>query len=205
MPRSDVGRAEHSALAHTANARVREEGRRTTCLSNIRQIGMALHMYHQDYEEFPVALQTLRSSGYIRTSELMQCLSDPFIQGWGRVAATQIQGGKPVEGTEEKISYLFGKHFLTPSCWQKVQNDPRGSLVICQMHGQRVSVFSSEMPKSYDQWEGRVMRLQTDGSVKNLNFIWKRNPPDNSQSVSYQVDPMVLFGNGYETPTCSAP
>lgn len=44
-----------AALLFPVFARAREAGRRTTCASNLRQLGMALKMYAQDYEErFPM-------------------------------------------------------------------------------------------------------------------------------------------------------
>ena len=42
-----------------ALARAREMARRTKCLSNLKQMGLALHMYSQDYDEyFPKATTT---------------------------------------------------------------------------------------------------------------------------------------------------
>jgi prepilin-type N-terminal cleavage/methylation domain-containing protein len=44
-----------AAILFPVFARAREQARRTSCLSNMKQIGLALHMYAQDYEEtFPV-------------------------------------------------------------------------------------------------------------------------------------------------------
>src|SRR5436853_4293290 len=44
-----------AAMLFPVFARARESARRATCTSNLRQIGMALHMYSQDYDErFPV-------------------------------------------------------------------------------------------------------------------------------------------------------
>jgi prepilin-type N-terminal cleavage/methylation domain-containing protein len=47
-----------AALLFPVFARAREQGRKTTCLSNLRQIGAGLLMYAQDYDEtLPVAVQ----------------------------------------------------------------------------------------------------------------------------------------------------
>jgi prepilin-type N-terminal cleavage/methylation domain-containing protein len=44
-----------AAMLFPVFARARESARRATCTSNLRQIGLAIHMYTQDYDErFPV-------------------------------------------------------------------------------------------------------------------------------------------------------
>ncbi len=44
-----------AAMLFPVFARAREQARKTTCLSNLKQIGLASHMYAQDYDElFPV-------------------------------------------------------------------------------------------------------------------------------------------------------
>ena len=41
-----------AAMLFPVFARAREQARRTTCLSNLRQLGLACHMYAQDYDEY---------------------------------------------------------------------------------------------------------------------------------------------------------
>ncbi len=44
-----------AAILFPVFARAREQARKTSCLSNLKQIGLACHMYAQDYDElFPV-------------------------------------------------------------------------------------------------------------------------------------------------------
>jgi len=45
-----------AAMLLPALARAREQARRANCISNLKQMGLAIHMYAQDYSEyFPVA------------------------------------------------------------------------------------------------------------------------------------------------------
>src|SRR6266536_4639298 len=47
-----------AALLFPVFARAREQARKTTCLSNLKQIGAGMLMYAQDYDEtLPIAVQ----------------------------------------------------------------------------------------------------------------------------------------------------
>lgn len=44
-----------AAIIFPVFSRARENARKTTCMSNLRQLGLALHMYAQDWDEgFPI-------------------------------------------------------------------------------------------------------------------------------------------------------
>ena len=87
-----------AAMLLPALARAREQARRGVCISNLKQIGLALKMYAQDYDEnFPVdynaqAVQALSllvgttsEQGYLEDVGAFRCPSD--IQ-WGRQDST---------------------------------------------------------------------------------------------------------------------
>lgn len=82
-----------AAILYPVFAQVREKARQTTCVSNLRQIGLGLRMYAEDHEGYSVPavqpdqdlvgiggdrhwFQVLERS-YVRSRNLFQCPSDP--------------------------------------------------------------------------------------------------------------------------------
>src|SRR5260221_14057974 len=59
------------ALLLPAIQKVREAANRMQCASNIRQFGIGLHMYHQDYGHFPYGYQTKVSPDYPTTPSFL--------------------------------------------------------------------------------------------------------------------------------------
>lgn len=81
-----------AAILFPVFARAREKARQTSCLSNLRQLGTALQMYVQDYDEMTPPHNdgedmladnpgrfVIRLMPYIRNEQLLGCPSD---QGW---------------------------------------------------------------------------------------------------------------------------
>ncbi len=71
-----------AAFLTPAVQRAREKARRTSCASNLRQIGIALHLYASDWdEEFPslgatdANFEALTAGGYIDTEDIFECPS----------------------------------------------------------------------------------------------------------------------------------
>jgi len=71
-----------AAILFPVFARAREAARQTSCLSNVRQLGMGFTMYFQDNDEmFPNVKGnspwTLSLQAYIRNQKMLRCPSDP--------------------------------------------------------------------------------------------------------------------------------
>lgn len=81
-----------AAILFPVFARVRENARRTSCLSNLKQIGLGARMYTQDYDEkfMLIAVNGLSNSNssnsfgwadalapYLKSTQIFQCPSEP--------------------------------------------------------------------------------------------------------------------------------
>ncbi len=76
-----------AAILFPAFARARENARKTSCLSNMKQIGLGLMQYSQDYDNnYPISISGPASpyfswrqviQPYIKSTQTMQCPSNP--------------------------------------------------------------------------------------------------------------------------------
>ncbi len=66
-----------AALLFPVFASARESGRRTVCISNLRQLGLAEQMYEQDYGEFSPHLSDVERA-YVRDTRIYLCPDDRF-------------------------------------------------------------------------------------------------------------------------------
>jgi prepilin-type N-terminal cleavage/methylation domain-containing protein len=64
-----------AAILFPAFATARGAARRTVCISNMRQLGLALQMYRQDNEELPQRLSAVNEA-YVRATGIFLCPSD---------------------------------------------------------------------------------------------------------------------------------
>ncbi len=98
------------AILFPVFAQAREKGRQTVCLSNMRQMGMAVQMCLQDYDErFPLDSHTGSGASwvwlftlepYTRTKLLYRCPSDPS-RNWDA----------PLPGQQTKRRTSYGTNF----------------------------------------------------------------------------------------------
>ncbi|MES2465493.1 MAG: DUF1559 domain-containing protein, partial [Armatimonadota bacterium] len=67
-----------AAILFPVFAQAREKARQTSCLSNMKQLGLAMVQYAQDYDEALVPFQVTTS-----TSTLFNFLLDPYVKNQG--------------------------------------------------------------------------------------------------------------------------
>ena len=104
-----------AAILFPVFGRARENARRSSCLSNLKQIGLGNLQYAQDYDE---SLQ-LRSYGggnwttvlqpYVKSSQIFTCPSDTN----ANTATAQAPGYWPTGLTPYRISYIYNRN-LSP-------------------------------------------------------------------------------------------
>ncbi|HEX8463636.1 MAG TPA: DUF1559 domain-containing protein [Abditibacterium sp.] len=102
--------------------RARENARRSSCSSNIKQIGLGLKQYVQDYDErYPLMIQSIAGApadaagwaimvqAYLRSSQIFQCPSepkppanvDPSLAGYGGEGYTDYWYNARMSGQSE--------------------------------------------------------------------------------------------------------
>ena len=90
-------------------ASVKESGRRTKCISNLRQLGLALEMYCQDYEsdyEVPPFLGYLYPD-YVSNASIFICPSDRGIYKGTYPPASESAIWERMQGIPSGTSYVY--------------------------------------------------------------------------------------------------
>ncbi len=106
-------------------AAARERSRSATCISNLRQLGLATMQYVQDYDEaLPPGIQSVASSGkdnvvstifdeiepYMHDTQVLQCPSDPYaidVVEDARLVVPYLNTTLRTVGTYRYTSYAF--------------------------------------------------------------------------------------------------
>ena len=100
-----------AAILFPVFARARENARRSSCQSNMKQIGLGIIQYTQDYDEYmPVGNATNTGRGwagpiqpYIKSSQIFQCPSDSSTNSGGAPSANLY-----------KVSYAYNQNLSAP-------------------------------------------------------------------------------------------
>jgi prepilin-type N-terminal cleavage/methylation domain-containing protein len=120
-----------AAILFPVFAKAREKARESSCLSNLRQLGAALHMYAQDYDEwFPIS----RFSGnphpeltqglfpYLSNRQVLYCPSSNACESGAQSTAYQGPADSIVDTDTNwaagRISYKYYS-FAFPDPWAK--------------------------------------------------------------------------------------
>ena len=94
-----------AAILFPVFAQAREKARQTSCLSNLKQIGLGIMQYTQDYDEtFPAGLQsgwwqagwTWQVVPYLKSTDILRCPSDPVgdsVLTWAGFRTSYVSNG----------------------------------------------------------------------------------------------------------------
>jgi prepilin-type N-terminal cleavage/methylation domain-containing protein/prepilin-type processing-associated H-X9-DG protein len=102
-----------AAILFPVFARARENARRASCQSNLKQLGLSLMQYTQDYDELFPWSHRLPNSGPLATPRNPGELLDPYVKSrqiW-RCPSDAVNSG-PVNFTYYTVSYGYNDHYL---------------------------------------------------------------------------------------------
>jgi prepilin-type N-terminal cleavage/methylation domain-containing protein/prepilin-type processing-associated H-X9-DG protein len=112
-----------AAILFPVFAQAREKARAISCLSNEKQIGLAINMYVQDYDEtFPLAQRT-PSAGEIAAAGGNASASDGNTIPWQWVVNPYVKNGSHAATAQTGQAEVVGGVWNCPSF--PVQNEPR--------------------------------------------------------------------------------
>lgn len=104
-----------AAILFPVFSRARDKAQQTTCLSNMKQIGLAVTMYSQDWDEYILAY-SCRNLDWLKTLEELKYVTNPNI--WicpkGSEETVYISGAGT---TTRQTNYMYNKRlgFTTPT------------------------------------------------------------------------------------------
>jgi prepilin-type processing-associated H-X9-DG protein len=147
MPMLTAAGGISAGLLLPALATAREKARRTKCMSNLKQIGVAIHVYSTDNRDrFPKSFTELVPR-YLLDRALLECPSDPGDVAYGYVSGLTA-AGRPTwvmafdlddnhDGDGRNVLYLDG-----------------------HVEWQRETRFQSELKRTLDEARARDIKLE---------------------------------------------
>jgi prepilin-type N-terminal cleavage/methylation domain-containing protein/prepilin-type processing-associated H-X9-DG protein len=143
-----------AAILFPVFAQAREKARQTACLSNNKQIGTALMMYTQDYDEtvvmngyaggaatWPDLLQP-----YIKNTQVFLCPSGsggPFASGTSAGTGTTNEGWTS-QGLRMRVNYTLNNVYYTNPTWGQLFEQSRGPTSLAGIEDVAGTVFCAD-------------------------------------------------------------
>jgi len=171
----------------------RKQARTVPCINQLRQLGLALQMYKQDYGELPEASGYFWESQYANP-QLSICPEDSTKEWGTSVHNSRVErhGGKLLRF---KTSYLYSKDYIKGESWLQQTNQEGAKLgtFVCQCHGKK------EIPVGFSPdvtwYQGTVLRLRLDGGIMTRSLYLTRC---NDRVQSFPVT--SLFSDTFDPP-----
>lgn len=156
-----------ATLLMTTFGSVKRKAREAVCTSNLHQIGIALHLYLDDYGQRPPGLELLASSKYLGDGKVLTCPADRSINV---IPAPEVMDTKSAitasVAPSDRPIHVSYQHPLAWSdeAWDKLmQAGTRAGVVVCTFHDVHPSKGVSNDGSLPDQ--GLVLRGLLDGTV----------------------------------------
>ena len=219
-----------AAILFPVFARARENARRSSCQSNLKQIGLGFIQYSQDYDErmtprggdiagggtYTIWSQKLQP--YIKSTQLFQCPSNTE-------NTKVLQAGLPAFNVPQiNISYAVNYHYVGPyednPNSEAVIQSPSTKILVTENRNQEHGIGAGDwhtanrfFDKTFRGHLGTINVLFGDGHVKALKHTATITPvnmwgafQDNSNTGTYTSCNATSWRDGdAQTPNCDQP
>jgi prepilin-type N-terminal cleavage/methylation domain-containing protein len=189
----------------------RKKARKTSSISNLRQIAIAFDLYRDDHGKRPAAYALLTQGKYL-TERTLHCAEDRSGDWAGTIENVPLQFtlraiapglDLPPEAAVEEIPHSYFKSFhLEAEQWDEIERNPLAGIAACQLHG--IGRQEREMPPTLETYQGLVLRALKDGSVISRQVFWNNDKsfdagtapsfiasvPSNSSTIPLFLDPL---------------
>jgi prepilin-type N-terminal cleavage/methylation domain-containing protein/prepilin-type processing-associated H-X9-DG protein len=173
-----------AAILFPAFARARENARRSSCLSNTRQLGMGLMQYTQDYDE---RLPETIANGFAWTVSIY-----PYVKSDGVYNCPNVKY-KATPGTSGNNGFYTSYGFNGQMSRRAIaeMGDAAGTAVIAEASRYVTTLGSSPDLDDYDKWPDYVDI--TRAQFGNVDYAW--NPPGCWDKPYYAAGLGITAGN----------
>lgn len=156
----------------------RKQSNKSVCASNLRQCGMALSLYLQDYGTYPKWIEYAFQPLAKTDKRILQCPQDPTGNWGGEVS---LGSSSPEDKYHPTIpfSYVYiyqlvgqESQFLS----RAIENEgSKLGILACQVHGEKTKGVQTSFV-GIIKYEGAILRLQHDGAVVTRHTKWYHGP-----------------------------
>lgn len=201
-----------AAILFPVFARARENGRRTSCQSNLKQVGLAFMQYAQDYDEryvtnsrtgaiadAPAISWPIAISPYTKNRNILRCPSN----------SSPVLGGNAFTGTTNTLNYTYNAYVggsacgtsstgVTPGRFLSTINLPSQTPLLVEAVGIPYANGNNATDEALIFWVSgtvkadptfTIMQGRALNNPANLSSAnpWTGNPPANFPAGSYAI------------------
>ena len=177
-----------AAILFPVFAQAREKARQTSCLSNMKQMGLAVLMYSQDYDErFPQGMDTNWQNAwpstvqpYVKSLDLFRCPDDSdhtqadWTNGWGGVAVSYAANGYVGwDGTQNVMFGVIGvgQDWIANNTASLAKvTRPADTIMLGEYH-------NSDKAKATPTYFGNLSYYGPGSIFSNVQWGWMEAPP----------------------------
>lgn len=162
-----------AAILFPVFAQARDKARQATCLSNMKQLGLAMNMYSQDYDGY--LMQTTSehpilkihwsyvAQPYVKNVGIFVCPSDPMPVSPKTPCQPGMAVGLDCDAQVPKFSYVNNYNAIPAHDWipphEAAFETPANFIVL----GERRSALNNPAAKPIGQWKGTSGFIGTSG------------------------------------------